>query len=110
MSIRWTTLLLVGLPALIWGVASRARRREGWWLTAFGSVGLAGIATMFLAVGHPTLGPVLSLAYSIAIGLVLGGLMVAVDTWLSKPKGRRASSPAGLGRVVPEPARHEPLV
>ena len=103
-------IFLVGLPALIWGIASRARRREGWWLTAFGAVGLAAMSTMFLAVGHPTLRPVLSLAYSITLGMFIGGLLVAGDTWLSGPPGRRTSKTAELARVAPEPLRHEPLL
>ncbi len=103
-------IFLVGLPALIWGVSSRVRRREGWWLTAFGSVGLAMIATMFLEAGHPTQGPVLSMAYSIALGMVLGGLLVVGDNWVSKPSGRRAAPVAAYLRLEQEPARHQPLI
>lgn len=103
-------IFMVGLPALIWGVSSRVRRREGWWLTAFGSVGLAMISTMFLEAGHPTMGPVLNLAYSISLGMMLGGLLVLLDNWVSKPAGRRAAPPAGSMRPAVEPRRHEPLI
>ena len=32
----------VGFPALVWGVAIRSRRRQGWWMCAFGGLGAAG--------------------------------------------------------------------
>ena len=34
---------LVGFPALVWGVATRTRRRQGWWMCAFGALGAAEV-------------------------------------------------------------------
>ena len=42
------TVLLLGIPALAWGVSTRARRRQGWWGTGFGVAGLAVVATSLL--------------------------------------------------------------
>ncbi len=40
--------VLLGIPALAWGVSTRARRRQGWWGTGFGAAGLAVVATSLL--------------------------------------------------------------
>ena len=32
---------LVGIPALVWGVSMRSRRRQGWWVCAFGATATA---------------------------------------------------------------------
>ena len=39
---------LLGIPALAWGVSTRARRRQGWWGTGFGAAALAVVATGLL--------------------------------------------------------------
>ena len=39
---------LVGFPALVWGVSSRRRRRQGWWMCAFGSLGAAGVTSSLI--------------------------------------------------------------
>jgi hypothetical protein len=59
---------LIGFPTLVWGVAIRARRRQGWWMCAFGALGATGVATAFVS---PEPGLPLALAstgYNLAAG------------------------------------------
>jgi hypothetical protein len=82
------TIFLIGIPALLFGISTRARRRQGWWVQAFGATGLAIAATMFLQAGHPTLRALLSVGYSVALGIFLGGLALLLDRDLSVPGSR----------------------
>ena len=57
---------VLGIPALAWGVHMRARRRQGWWLCAFGVVGTTAVADSLV-------NPAISLrecGLSVAYGLV----------------------------------------
>ena len=36
--------VLVGIPALVWGCHMRARRRQGWWVCAFGIAATSSVA------------------------------------------------------------------
>lgn len=100
---------LVAFPALVWGVAVRSRRRQGWWMCALGSLGAAGIATS-LVQPRVSLGEGLTATgYDAVVGAVLGLLVVALDRLLTGAGGRRAqTSPAALAR--PEPPRFAPLL
>ena len=53
------TMFLLGVPALAWGVSTRARRRQGWWGTGFGAAGLALVTSSLLdgRVSAPRGGP-----------------------------------------------------
>jgi hypothetical protein len=104
------TIFLIGIPALLWGISTRARRRQGWWVQAFGATGLAIVATTFLQAGNPTLRALLSVGYSVALGISLGGLALLLDRALTGPRGRRASRSAEPASLRPEPARAEPLL
>lgn len=102
--------VLVGFPALAWGVSTRARRRQGWWVSAFGAAGLATVAVSLL-------GPEVSLEeagrgllYSAALGLALGYLVIRVDTFLTGPRGRRARRLEEASAHRPEPGRMWPLL
>lgn len=100
---------LVAFPALVWGVAVRSRRRQGWWMCAFGSLGAAGIATSLV---QPRIGlgeGLTATGYDAVTGAVLGLLVVALDRLLTRGGGRRVqTSPAALARA--EPARFAPLL
>jgi len=100
---------LVAFPALVWGVAVRSRRRQGWWMCALGSLGAAGVATSLV---QPRIGlgeGLTATGYDAVVGAVLGLLVVALDRLLTGAGGRRAQTiPAALAR--PEPARFAPLL
>jgi len=101
--------MLVGIPALAWGVSTRARRRQGWWVCAFGSVGVVSIASSLLSPGSPT-DAGLSLLYSTLGGLVLGFLVIRADQLLTGTRGRRARRLEEAAAHRPEPGRMQPLL
>jgi hypothetical protein len=102
--------VLVGFPVLIWGVSTRARRRQGWWMCAFAALGTATVATSLAA---PTVQPEYagrSLLYSTILGLALGLLVRRVDFLFTGGGGQRARRGDGVdAERRPEPGRTEPL-
>jgi hypothetical protein len=101
---------LIGFPALVWGVAARRRRRQGWWMCAFGALGAAGITSSLI---HPDVGfwsAMASTGYDVVIGLALGALVVFADGLLTGGGGRRAEATRDLGVDRPEPARFASLL
>lgn len=101
---------LLGFPALVWGVSQRARRRQGWWVCAFGAVGLAGVTTRLLDPGLGLGEAALGLGYNIVIGLALGYLAIRVDAFLVGNRGRRARRAEEAQAHRPEPPRLAPLL
>ena len=104
------TVFLLGIPALAWGVSTRARRRQGWWGTAFGAAGLAVVATSLLDRGQSLAEVGLGTAYSLGLGLLLGYLVIRADGFLSGSRGRRARRLEEASAHRPEPRRWEPLL
>jgi hypothetical protein len=102
--------LLLGFPALAWGVSTRARRRQGWWGTGFGAAGLAVVATGLLAPGESLLEVGLATAYSLVGGLLLGYLVIRADSFLSGARGRRARRLEEAAAHRPEPGRTHALL
>ena len=102
--------VLLGFPALAWGVSLRARRRQGWWPTAFGAAGLAAIATTLLIRRIDELEAALQVGYGLVLGLLIGYLVVRADTFLSGTRGRRARRAEEAAAHRPEPARTAPLL
>jgi hypothetical protein len=101
--------VLVGFPALLWGVHTRAHRRQGWWICAFATFGTATVAT---TLASPLVDPAYagrSLLYSIGLGLLIGLVVVRVDIVVT---ARRAAAAAGRrarrDEPEPEPQRPEP--
>jgi hypothetical protein len=104
------TMFLLGVPALAWGVSTRARRRQGWWGTGFGAAGLA-LVTSSLLDGRVSLVEVgLGTAYSLVAGLLLGYLVIRADSFLSGARGRRARRAEEASAHRPEPGRSHPLL
>ena len=100
--------VLLGVPALTWGVFMRARRRQGWWVCAFGAAATAPAATRFVErVG--TEATVLSAGYSLVLGLALGYLVIRVEQTFTGSRGRRARRTEEAAAHRPEPGRLHPL-
>jgi hypothetical protein len=102
--------VLLGFPALAWGVSTRARRRQGWWPSAFGAAGLAAVATSLLDPAVTETEAALSLLYGATLGLFLGYLVIRVDTFLSGTRGSRARRAEEASAHRPEPRRTEALL
>jgi hypothetical protein len=100
---------LVGFPALVWGVAVRGRRRQGWWMCAFGALGAAGVTTSLIRPDVGFWSAMASTGYDVAIGLGIGLAVVFVDGLLTGG-GRRADATRDLVASRPEPARLTPLI
>jgi hypothetical protein len=103
-------MALVGIPALIYGCHMRARRRQGWWICAFG-VGATAPATTILT--NPAIGlgeAALTLSYGLIAGLALGWFFIRLDLLLSGSRGKRCRAAEKDAAVRPEPARTDPLL
>jgi hypothetical protein len=104
------TEFLLGIPALAWGVSTRARRRQGWWGTGFGVAGLAVVATSLLDHDVSLEEAGLATAYSLVAGLLLGYLVIRADSFASGARGRRARRLEEASAHRPEPGRTQPLL
>jgi hypothetical protein len=100
----------LGIPALAWGVHMRARRRQGWWVCAFG---VAATATVASALVNPTVTlreSVLSVTYGAVVGLVIGFLVIRVDLAFTGQRGRRGRRAEEAAALRPEPRRTRALL
>ena len=107
---------VLGVPALAWGVHMRARRRQGWWLCAFGVAGTTAVANSLInpAISLRECG--LSVLYGLVVGLALGYAVIRADIALDRRLGRqggraptharrRATRATALGRAALTAAR-----
>jgi hypothetical protein len=102
-------VVLLGIPALVWGTHVRARRRQGWWVCAFGVAATVPIASGLVSPDSSYLEAVLRAAYSLVLGLLLGYLVIRADLALTGPKGRRGRRAEEAGPHRPEPRRFSEL-
>lgn len=102
-------VVLLGIPALVWGTHVRARRRQGWWVCAFGVAATVPLATGLVAPDSSYLEAVLRAAYSLVLGLLVGYLLIRADLALTGPKGRRGRRAEEAGPHRPEPSRFAEL-
>lgn len=100
--------IALGFPALAWGVSMRARRRQGWWVCAFGVAATSTIAVSLVAAGPVE--AALALGYSLVPGLVLGYAVIRVDQFFTGPRGRRARQLEEASAHRPEPRRTRALL
>lgn len=101
--------VLLGYPALAWGVFMRARRRQGWWVVAFGVVATISTAC---ALVDPAVGldrALLGSGYSVVLGLVIGYLVIRIDLFFTGPRGSRARRDEEATAHRPEPGRTRSL-
>jgi hypothetical protein len=101
---------LLGVPALVWGTHMRARRRQGWWVCAFGVTAAAQVTHTFLDPGLTLVEAGLTTLYSVVVGVVLGAVIIRLDLMLTGSRGRRARTGDPGAGLRPEPGRTQPLL
>ncbi len=101
---------LLGIPALIWGTYLRARRRQGWWLCAFGVAATVRTAQSLVYPDSTFASEGISLLYSLAVGIVLGWVVVRLDQRLRGPRGAGARRQEERLAQRPEPRRWRALL
>jgi hypothetical protein len=101
---------ILGVPALVWGCHLRARRRQGWWVCAFGVGATASVAQALLNPQLSLLESALSAVYGLVVGLAIGFVVIRLDLALTGPRGGRARRAEEAAAVRPEPARTQPLL
>ena len=102
-------MALLGYPALVWGVFMRARRRQGWWVCAFGVAVTSPSATRLVAQELSPTSVLLGAVYSLLAGVALGYVVIRVEQSLTGTHGRRARRDEEAEAHRPEPNRFEPL-
>lgn len=98
-------VVLLGIPALVWGTHVRARRRQGWWVCAFGVAATLPLSTGLVSPESSYLEALLRATYSLVLGLLLGYLIIRADLALTGNKGRRGRRAEEAGPHRPEPRR-----
>ena len=101
--------VLVGYPALAWGVFMRARRRQGWWVSAFGVAATITTACMFVDPTVSDRRALLGELYSLGLGLLVGYVVIRLDLFFTGPRGRRARQDEAAHAHRPEPGRTHSL-
>jgi hypothetical protein len=105
-------IALLGVPALVWGTHMRARRRQGWWVCAFGIAMTAPVAYALVDPGRTVAEVSLAAGYGAVIGLVIGFVLIRIDLRLSGRRGARGRRQAEIEEVTtvrPEPGRTHAL-
>ncbi|KAA1427882.1 hypothetical protein [Nocardioides antri] len=101
---------VLGVPALAYGCHMRARRRQGWWVCAFGVAATSPVAT---SLGNPAVElseVALSAGYGLVVGLVLAFVVIRLDLALTGTRGRRSRVAEQAAAVRPEPRRTAALL
>jgi len=101
---------VLGIPALAWGVHMRARRRQGWWVCAFGVAATAPVANALVNPAVTLTESVLSVTYGAVVGLVIGFVVIRLDLAFTGPRGRRGRRAEEAGALRPEPRRTRALL
>jgi len=102
-------VVFLGIPALLWGCFQRARRRQGWWVCAFGVTATVPMSQALLEPDGSFLEAGLRGIYSLVLGLLLGYLLVRLDLALTAPRGRRGRRAEEADAHRPEPSRFSEL-
>ena len=102
-------VVFLGIPALLWGCFQRARRRQGWWVCAFGVTATCRSPRRLLEPDGSFLEAGLRAPYSLVLGLLLGYLLVRLDLALTAPRGRRGRRAEEADAHRPEPSRFAEL-
>src|SRR4029077_5297284 len=99
---------LLGVPALTWGTHMRARRRQGWWVCAFGVALTAPVAYALVDPARTVLEASPATVYGAVRGFLIGDLLIRLDLRLTAPRpsgrrGRRLAETEEATAVRPEP-------
>jgi hypothetical protein len=101
---------VLGVPALAWGCHMRARRRQGWWVCAFGAAGTVSVANALTDPSVALLESGLSVLYGLVLGLAIGYAVIRIDLRLTGSRGRRARIDEQDSAERPEPRRTRALL
>jgi hypothetical protein len=101
---------VLGVPALAWGCHMRARRRQGWWLCAFGVAATAPVANSLVNPAISLLECGLSVLYGLVVGLLLGYAVIRADLALTGSRGEGGRRLEEAAAVRPEPPRTAALL
>jgi hypothetical protein len=101
---------VLGVPALAWGCHMRARRRQGWWLCAFGVAATAPVANALVNPAISLVECALSVVYGLVIGLVIGYGVIRADLAFTGSRGTGGRRAEEAGAVRPEPSRTSALL
>ncbi len=94
--------VLIGIPALVWGVSMRSHRRQGWWVCAFGTAATAHLASDFLSRDDTVLASGLGAVYGVVLGLLLGAALIRLERLLTgRGGGRRPETRSEPSRLHP---------
>jgi hypothetical protein len=100
----------LGIPALAWGTHMRARRRQGWWVCAFGVAATTPVANALVNPAVTLEESVLAVLYGVVVGLLLGFVVIRLDLAFTGSSGRRGRRAEEAAALRPEPARTRPLL
>ena len=105
---------VLGVPALVYGCHMRARRRQGWWVCAFGAAATSAVAN---SLANPSIArseSALSVVYGLVVGLVIGFVVIRLDLFLTGStrgsRGRRSRADEQATALRPEPRRTQALL
>jgi hypothetical protein len=101
---------LLGVPALAWGTHMRARRRQGWWVCAFGVAATSPVAGTLVNPSVRLPECALSIGYGVVVGLLVGFVVIRADLALTGSGGRPGRRAEAAAAVRPEPARTRSLL
>jgi hypothetical protein len=101
---------VLGVPALAYGSHMRARRRQGWWVCAFGVAATSPVATSLANPAVELDEVVLSAVYGLLVGLVLAFIVIRLDLALTGNAGSRSRRAEEAAAVRPEPGRTAALL
>lgn len=104
-----TTMVLLGVPALVWGVHMRARRRQGWWVCTFGMAATLPVTQRLVNLDVSYIEAGLSTFYSVALGCLLGWVLIRLDLRFTGTRGARARADEETTAVRPEAPRFASL-
>jgi hypothetical protein len=100
---------VLGIPALAWGCHMRARRRQGWWVCAFGVAATSAVANSLANPAITLRESGLSVVYGLVVGLLIGFAVIRVDLRVTGSAGRRSRRAEEAAAIRPEPARTSAL-